>query len=161
MGEESMEAESAPPLTASPDASAEHLGLEQLVERLGHAIENRRARLREAARPAPLARPQGIAAFAAAAPEEAAQAAAAYFARPVDFPAASAPADNSVEPWDDEGDALSDASYGSLLSLGNPLAYRDGGDSVDDGEAREIPAADTDAALRAALERLQRLSGVA
>jgi hypothetical protein len=48
-----------------------------------------------------------------------------------------------------------------LLSLGNPLAYRDGGDSVDDGEAREIPAADTDAALRAALERLQRLSGVA
>jgi hypothetical protein len=36
-----------------------------------------------------------------------------------------------------------------------------GDDSVDGGEAREIPAADTDAALRAALERLQRLSGVA
>jgi hypothetical protein len=154
-----MEAENVMPL-AAPGDPLETLGLEQLVERLGQAIESRRARLR-------VARPSGFDALEAAPPEDVARAAAAYFARPADFQTTRAAADDPSEPSQDEAADGVDVGYGSLLSLGNPLAYRDDGDIPADEEApaREAPVAElsasTDAALRAALARLQRLSGAA
>jgi hypothetical protein len=167
-----MEAKIAPIPAARPADPPESLGLEQLVERLGTAIENRRALLREAAHRVSLDPLQGFSSLEPAPRQEAAQAAAAYFARPIDLPAhrpvsevgtEQAPMD-AFEIREDDGDDDAGAGYGSLLSLGNPLANRAEYGSDDDSAMEapeEEPSADTDAALRAALERLQRLSGVA
>lgn len=131
----------------------ESLSLDQLVGRLGHAIESRRARLGEAAETAPSVRSRHTAPIDAA--------------RPADLQTIRAVPEDGFEPWEDESADGTEASYGSLLSLGNPLAYRDGGETLDEWEgpvpeapAAELPAS-TDAALRAALARLQRLSGAA
>jgi hypothetical protein len=76
-------------------------------------------------------------------------------------------ADDPAEPWEDEGADDVEAGYGSLLSLGNPLVYRDEEDVFAGAEAapQEIPevalSVSNDAALRAALARLLRLSGAA
>jgi hypothetical protein len=161
-----MGAEKAAP-PANQGDPLESLALEQLVERLETVIESRRARLREAAPRVPIVRTGALHSFEAAPPEDAARAAAAYLGRPVDFQPTRAMADDFSGPWDDEGADDVEAGYGSLLSLGNPLVYRDEEEVFAGAEVatQEIPevalSVSNDAALRAALARLQRLSGAA
>jgi len=116
----------------------EGLGLVDLAERLRTSIERRREAIAGAAAAAPPAAPAGIEAAPA---EEAAQAMAAYFGRPTAIGASAGPAASPVQR---NGDARPDA-------IAQPCPS-DAGPAVAD-------PVETDAALRAALVNLQRMSG--
>jgi hypothetical protein len=166
------------PVAARSDwqtAPLEGLGLMQLVQRLGSTIERRRELMAIAAAQAP-ARPAAFAQpdFEPAAPEDAVHAIAAYFgSAPALKPEPAAPAPRPEFTEEDDGEeAISDFSlplsrpaapadndeahggkpgYGSLLGMDNPPGK---------APAPQVPV-DADAALRAALATLQRMSGAA
>ena len=149
----------------------------QLVNRLKTSLERRREGLASAA---PADQPPAPAmGFEPAPADDAAQAMAAYFGRPtLAAPPLAADADadededadEEAEPEEEADEA--DSGYSSLLAMRSPYAPRDNVRApieipeadIEIPEADEDPvetevAEDTDAALRAALAKLQRMSG--
>jgi hypothetical protein len=111
----------------------------------------------------------------AAPPEDAAQAMADYFATaraPDSVNLLEAPVEDGEDQGEDNGE-LSEDRYSSLLAMGHPSvdaratfpaedrAFDPPGDTTETAPAPAPHTVDTDAALRAALATLQRMSGAA
>jgi hypothetical protein len=167
----------APAPASAPSPATDGPEMVQLVNRLKTSLERRREGLASAPPAEPPAAP--AIGFEPAPADDAAQAMAAYFTRPTHAaPPLAAGADTDADEDEDE-DAEpeeeaeeADSGYSSLLAMRSPYVPRDNARApieipeadIETPEADEGPVEtevpeDTDAALRAALAKLQRMSG--
>lgn len=151
-----------PRFAAAPEPEPDEPELVQLVHRLKTSLERRREQA-SAAAPTPVPAVD----FEAAPADDAAQAMAAYFGRPAQtLPPAAVAAEEEPEEEDEDVDEFDD-SYSSLLAMRGPYTPKGPGRvPINASEPETSPAepeapVDTDAALRAALAKLQRMSGAA